>query len=125
MATTTAKIVYSHITKDPRVCGGRACIDGTRFRVMDVVFLKKQGHTPEQIVEEYDHLTLAQVYAALSYYHENKDEIEVSFEEDEKFSEELDRQWEEYVARHGGHPPDVPAPGDRHIARPVNWRPKR
>jgi uncharacterized protein (DUF433 family) len=125
MATATAKTVYSHITKDPKVCGGRACIDGTRFRVMDVVFLKQQGLSPEQIVEEYNHLNLAQIYAALSYYHENKEEIEASFEEDEQFNKELDQQWKEHVARHGGNPPEVPAPEDRPIARPVNWRPKR
>ena len=92
---------------------------------MDVVVLKLQGNTPEQIVEENDFLNLAQVYAALSYYYANKEEIEASFEEDEKFTEELDRQWEEYVVRHNGRPPEVPAPENRHIARPANWRPKQ
>ena len=39
---TAAKTVYSHVTKDPEVCGGKACIDGTRIRVVDIVSLKRQ-----------------------------------------------------------------------------------
>jgi len=36
--TTASKIVASaQITKDPRVCGGNACIDNTRIRVIDIV----------------------------------------------------------------------------------------
>ena len=40
---TAAKHVYSHITKDPEVCGGRATIDGTRIRVLDIASLMHQG----------------------------------------------------------------------------------
>jgi uncharacterized protein (DUF433 family) len=54
---TAAKQVYSHITKDPDVCGGVACIDGTRIRVMDIVSLKRRGETPEQMLEAYPSLT--------------------------------------------------------------------
>jgi len=36
----------------------------------------KMGMAPEEIVLEYPHLTLAQVHAALTYYHANRDEIE-------------------------------------------------
>lgn len=35
-----AKGDYSHVTKDRGVCGGRACIDGTRIRVMDIAGLR-------------------------------------------------------------------------------------
>ncbi len=38
MATTTS-IAYAHITKDPNVCGRKACVDGTRISVMDIVAL--------------------------------------------------------------------------------------
>ncbi len=65
MATAT---VYSHITKDPEVCGGKACVDGTRVRVLDLVCLMRQGLSPEEMLGAYPSLNLAQVYAALSYY---------------------------------------------------------
>jgi uncharacterized protein (DUF433 family) len=32
--------------------------------------------TPEEIALEYPHVTLADVHAALAYYHANRDEIE-------------------------------------------------
>jgi hypothetical protein len=42
MAATAARAVYSHVTKTPGICGGKACIDSTRIRVMDVVWLPHQ-----------------------------------------------------------------------------------
>ncbi|RCJ23617.1 hypothetical protein A6S26_03030 [Nostoc sp. ATCC 43529] len=36
----------------------------------------KTGMTAEEIVERMSNLTLAQVYAALTYYHANQEEIE-------------------------------------------------
>ena len=99
---TAAKTVYSHVTKDPEVCGGKACIDGTRIRVMDIVALKRQGLAPEQMLEAYSSLNLAQVYAALSYYYEHPEEIEASFEEDRGWLAEHERTKAEYLSRKTG-----------------------
>jgi uncharacterized protein (DUF433 family) len=85
---TAPKLVYSHITKDPEVCGGRATIDGTRIRVLDIWSLHQRGLTPEQMREEYP-LTLAQIHAALSYAHENLPEIEAALEEDDRIGERI------------------------------------
>ena len=65
---TAAKTVYSHITKQPEVRGGKACVDDTRIAVVDIVSLFKEGQSPEQMLVEYPSLNLAQVHAALSYY---------------------------------------------------------
>jgi uncharacterized protein (DUF433 family) len=85
--TTVSK---EHIAKTPGICGGKACIAGHRIRVMDIV--AQHDHwkmSPEQIVAEvYPSITLADVFAALAYYHDHRAEIEASFEED--------RKWEEY-----------------------------
>ena len=43
----------------------------------------KQGLSAEEIAAEYPHLTLAQVYAALAYYHANADEIEADLADEE------------------------------------------
>ena len=123
MATSTT-VVYSHIAKNPGIRAGKACIEGTRVAVTDIMFFYRRGYSAERIQEEYPRLNLAQIYAALSYYHDQKDEIDSLLKEDEDFTDVLNRQWEDYVARHGGHPPDVPAPEDRYIAKPVGWRPK-
>lgn len=103
MVTTAKKHVYAHITKDPEVCGGKACIDGTRIRVMDIVCLHEEGHTPEQMLNVFATaapLTLSQVHAALTYYYDHKDEIEASFAEDERIVAEHDRKRAEYLSRH-------------------------
>ncbi len=89
---TSEKTAYAHITLKPEVCGGKASIDGTRIRVMDIVGLHRHGHTPEQMLKVYGTpLTLAQIHAALAYYYDHQDEIETSFEEDEEIEAELKR----------------------------------
>ncbi len=86
-----AVTVYSHITKDPEVCGGRACVDGTRIRVADIVCLKHLGQTPEQMLETYSSLNLAQVHAALSYYYEHSDEIDADLDADRQAADRMER----------------------------------
>lgn len=74
MATATD---IKHIVRDPDVYGGKPCIEGHRIAVHDIAVSYNQGYTPEQMVEEhYPTLNLAQVYAALLYYQEHKDEID-------------------------------------------------
>lgn len=102
MATTTSKHVYAHITKDPEICGGKACIDGTRISVADIVCLLEEGYTPERMRDVFataTPLTLSQVHAALTYYYDHKEEIETSFAEDEKIAAEHDRKRAEYLGR--------------------------
>lgn len=78
-----------HIAKTPGVCGGRACIAGTRIRVLDIVAQHDHHkYTPEQIVTEvYPGLTLADVYAALAYFHDHREEIEADFEDSRRWDE--------------------------------------
>lgn len=99
---TAARTVYSHITKDLEVCGGKACIDGTRIRVMDIVSLKRQGCPPERMLEAYPSLNLAQIYAALSYSYEHPEEIDASFEEDRSWEIDHERAKAEYLTRKTG-----------------------
>jgi uncharacterized protein (DUF433 family) len=96
---TATKQVYSHITKDPDVCGGVACIDGTRIRVMDIVSLKRRGESPEQMLEAYPSLDLAQIYASLSYSYEHPEEIEASFEDDRHWEAAHEAEKAKYLGR--------------------------
>jgi len=52
----------------------------------------KLGLSPEEIVVEIPHLTLAQVHAALAYYHANREEIEQDIAEEEVVAEQLEQQ---------------------------------
>jgi uncharacterized protein (DUF433 family) len=90
---TAAKTVYPHITKDPSVCSGRPCVEGTRVRVVDILALHEEGLSPEQIVKEFTSLNgLADVYAALLYYHDHKSEIEADLKADEALAEQYERE---------------------------------
>jgi uncharacterized protein (DUF433 family) len=90
MATAAARTVFPHITTDPDVCHGRPCIAGTRVRVMDIVAAHEQGVSPVELQDHFDTrpLTLAEVYAALAYYNDHKDEIEADFAEAERVAAE-------------------------------------
>lgn len=118
------KVTYPHIVKEPGYCGGKAAIDRTRIRVNNVVFLHKQGRVPEEIREAYPDLTPAQIHAALAYYYDNRAEIEAELEEETRFVEKTEQQWEELTARHGGHPPENPAADEKAIPRTFRWPPK-
>jgi uncharacterized protein (DUF433 family) len=75
MATTSPIDIGTLITRTPGVRGGRPCITGRGVSVMRITGWYKQGWIPEQIARRLE-LTLAQVHAALAYYHANQEEIE-------------------------------------------------
>lgn len=75
---------YYHITQEEGVCGGVPIIAGTRFSVRSVVtYILKQGWTPEELVQRFDHLRLAQVYDALAYYYDHQQEIEADIQQNQ------------------------------------------
>lgn len=83
----------SHIEVKPDVCGGKPCIAGTRIRVQDVyVWHHLQGHSADEIVSRFPQLSLADVFAALTYYWDNRDEISRQMREETNFVESLKRQ---------------------------------
>ncbi len=64
------------IVRTPGICGGRPRIPETRVSVQRIAAWYKMGLNAEEIIERMGNLTLAQVYAALTYYHANREEIE-------------------------------------------------
>lgn len=91
MATASSQAFYPHIVKQPGYCGGKGAIDNTRIRVNNVVFLHKQGHSPEKIREVYTDLSPAQVHAALVYYYDHPAEIEAELAADERWDDIIER----------------------------------
>lgn len=64
------------IVSTPGICGGRPRIAGHRITVHNVVIDFNAGRKAEDIVAERPQLTLAQVYAALTYYYANKEALD-------------------------------------------------
>lgn len=83
-------VLIKHIEKTPGVCGGRACVAGHRVRVQDiVVWHEKRGYSPDQIVDMFPGISLSDVYAALTYYFDNRQEIEDEFRQSEEWAERV------------------------------------
>ena len=100
---TAPKLQYGHITHDPEVRGGKACIDGTRIAVVDIVVLLKRGYRPEEMLDHYVRpLTLAQVHSALAYYYDHRHEIDSYFDESQQAAAELEAERTERLSRRPG-----------------------
>lgn len=72
--TTATK--HPYIVSDQAILNGVPVVSGTRTPVRAIAELWKFGVTPEEIVVRLPHLTLAQVFDALSYYQDHRDEID-------------------------------------------------
>jgi uncharacterized protein (DUF433 family) len=83
-------VIVQHITKTSGVCGGKSCIAGHRIRVMDVVvWHEMRGYCADEIVAMFPGITLGDVYAALAYYFDNRQEVDGDFKRDEQIAEAL------------------------------------
>lgn len=72
MTTTTQ---HRYIVTDDRILGGEPIIRGTRTPVRAIVETWRLGVAAEEIPHSLPHLTLAQIFDALSYYSDHQDEI--------------------------------------------------
>jgi uncharacterized protein (DUF433 family) len=89
---SSAMNLDSHIEITPGTCGGQPRISGHRIRVADVVvWIERMGWSADEIVTRYPQLTLSDVYAALAYYHDHRQEIDNQMVANEKLVEEMRR----------------------------------
>ena len=79
--------IGSLIVRDPRIRGGRPILAGTGVTVRRIAVWYKLGLTPEEIADNFGHLSLHQVYAGLAYYHANRKEIEADLAAEEELAE--------------------------------------
>jgi uncharacterized protein (DUF433 family) len=64
-----------YVTRNSEILGGEPIIAGTRTSVRAIVGLWRLGTMPEEIPSHLPHLTLAQVFDALSFYLDHQAEI--------------------------------------------------
>jgi uncharacterized protein (DUF433 family) len=72
MTTTTE---HPYVGRDDSILGGEPIIRGTRTPVRAIVEVWWMGVAPEDITTHLGHLTLAQIFDALSYFADHQDEI--------------------------------------------------
>jgi uncharacterized protein (DUF433 family) len=69
-----------YVTRNPEILSGEPIIMGTRTSVRAIVGLWRLGILPEEILNHLPHLTLAQVFDALSFYLDHQVEINAYIE---------------------------------------------
>jgi uncharacterized protein (DUF433 family) len=81
-----------HIEITPGIAGGKPRIAGHRITVQDIaIWHERLGKSADEIAAEYD-LTLADVYAALTYYFDHQAEIDRAIAEGQAFAQALRQQ---------------------------------
>ncbi len=71
---------------------GRVRIGGTRVTLDSVVYAFQRGETPEQVAYSFDTLSLADIYATMTYYLQHKAEVDAYLQERERQAEEIRRE---------------------------------
>jgi uncharacterized protein (DUF433 family) len=79
---------HIYIVRDNAILGGEPIIRETRTPVRAIVETWRMGAAPEEILQGLPHLTLAQLFNALSYYLDHQNEIN-SYIERNRILEEL------------------------------------
>lgn len=79
------------IVRSPDIRGGRPRIAGTGVTVRRIVTSHRLGLTAEEIADHISHISVGQVYAALAYYHANREEIDADLAEEDAFISALER----------------------------------
>ncbi|MFC2173385.1 DUF433 domain-containing protein [Acidobacteriota bacterium] len=83
------KTLDAYIEVSESTSGGKPRIAGRRITVQDIVIWHdRMGRSADELAAEYD-LTLAEIYAALAYYFDHRDQIDSSLQESRRFIEAL------------------------------------
>ena len=91
---STQEIKHPYITIVPEVTGRSPVIVGTRTKVIDIAIRYEfGGMTPDQLIEQFPHLTLAQIHDALSYYYEHKSDLDGACREEQTLINELRKHY--------------------------------
>lgn len=93
------KTLNQHIEITPGISSGKPRIAGRRITVENIVIWHERlGKSADEIASDYD-ITLADVYAALAYYFDNRPEIDQSLEESSAFVNTLRQKFSSKLAQ--------------------------
>ncbi|MCT7948971.1 DUF433 domain-containing protein [Ancylothrix sp. C2] len=75
---------WQGIEKTPNVCGGDACIAGTRIPVWGLVNARRIGYSDNDLLESYPTISAADLVNAWAYAEAFSEEIETAIRENEE-----------------------------------------
>jgi uncharacterized protein (DUF433 family) len=81
--------ISAHVVITPGIAGGKPRITGHRITVQDIVIWHERlGLSADEIATEYG-LSQADVYAALTYYYDHREEVDQAIRADDEFVSKL------------------------------------
>ncbi len=85
----TALSIDAQIVSTPDILNGRPRIAGHRISIRDIVlWYEYLGMSPDEIAAQYE-LTLTQVFAALAYFHANREDLKKNWREEDQWVDQL------------------------------------
>jgi uncharacterized protein (DUF433 family) len=76
---------HPYIVRSPEICNGSPVLAGTRTRIIDIVLeYTMLGRSPDEIIDAHPYPSLAKIHDALSYYYENREELDAEIRERKK-----------------------------------------
>lgn len=72
---------------------GRLCVKGTATTVHRIARWWRMGMSAEEIAADFEHLSLAGVHAALTYYFANRGEIDAEIDADIEEERRIEREF--------------------------------
>ena len=68
-------------------------VSGTRVTLDSLVYSFWEGCSAETIADQFDAVSLADIYLALGYYLKNREEVDAYLQEQRKQADEIQAQW--------------------------------
>ena len=89
-STSLIKTNHPYIVRSHDICSGSPVLAGTRTRVIDIAIeYTMLGRSPDEIIDAHPYMDLARVHDALSYYYENRKELDAEIQARTRSIEEL------------------------------------
>jgi len=90
MTVTVTATGYQHIELDAK---GVPIIAGTTMKVVELVMAKQAyGWSPEEIQFQHPYLTMSQIYSALGYYWDYKEELDADIQRREEYVKQAEQE---------------------------------
>ena len=101
MPSVASQVKHPYVIKRRGVCGGKPIIAGTRIPVWAIAGWLRKGYAAEKIQREiYPSLGMAEIYDALSYYYDHKEEIDQQLAENSLSPQEARRRQAQWRRSH-------------------------
>ena len=101
MPSAVSKVKHPYVSTQRGVCGGKPIVVGTRIPIWAIAGWLHKGYSVEKIQREvYPSIGLAEIYDALSYYYDHKEDMDRQLAENSLSPQEVKRRQAQWRRSH-------------------------